>query len=387
MNIKVIALGALLGFSIALAPSCGPAKGDCSAANCNGCCAADGKCTEAIAQNATACGASGSECKACQANESCVTGVCTPSTSNTNTDAGTDAGGTACNGVGCRTATGTCLMGTTNTNCGTGGNACMMCPSGQMCTNGACVMPPAVDAGSLGAACTSNTDCADLGMAGECKTATATGNAMYTGGYCTKPCMGGECGQDGTCITLAPYGEDQICLLNCTAQKPCRDPGYTCYPLEGSPNGVCWLDPLPMVDAGDPPPDNLIGSPCMTDGECNDAGYDKGFCFPPTTADGGASGWTDGYCLGDCNITDCGNTAKCFNLSGGGKSFPSCLDLCAAPLAGQSDCRAGYVCDGYRTGLPDGGSAPATDGICWPACDAPGRGCPMGSACDAGYCE
>ena len=64
MNFKVLALGALLGFAVAVVPSCGASK--CSVANCKGCCSADGKCVADPANSDnSACGTQGNTCVDC----------------------------------------------------------------------------------------------------------------------------------------------------------------------------------------------------------------------------------------------------------------------------------------------------------------------------------
>ena len=60
--------GLVVGFLVAVAPSCGR---PCTAANCLGCCNANGVCAPGVSPNA--CGTNGAECAVCQA---CTNGVC-----------------------------------------------------------------------------------------------------------------------------------------------------------------------------------------------------------------------------------------------------------------------------------------------------------------------
>src|SRR5438105_15872439 len=66
VNFKVLALGAVLGFAVAVAPACGGSK--CDASNCkNGCCdPATNKCISPGNTN-TQCGNAGAACVNCGA--------------------------------------------------------------------------------------------------------------------------------------------------------------------------------------------------------------------------------------------------------------------------------------------------------------------------------
>lgn len=295
------------------------------------------------------------------------------------------------------------------TNCGRMGMACAMCATGQSCSMGACTTTGQLP--KIGDPCATDADCAGLGANHKCKLTTTRGDGVYEGGYCTKLCtMDTECNNNlidggvemnaGWCVGLQPaYGEaDQFCWDRCGggAFGNCRSPGYSCYNLgtAAMPVPGCWLSPIPTPDAG--PPSDKIGNPCTGVAECSNppdpqyAVCQLGFL---RFADGGTSttptGFTGGYCTANCAADDniCGANGICLN------NFPSmgttrCAALCNAPNAGRANCRADYVCQGYLTGLADGGTAPSTDGFCNPACDAPGRGCntDAGFSCDGGYC-
>ena len=226
-----------------------------------------------------------------------------------------------------------------------------------------------------------------LGGNFKCKLATNPGGAPYLSGYCTKICTGqADCPQATSyCQGLSPtYGEnDRICMKRCPTGSECRSSGYACYNV--GPNTLCWLDPLPSVDAG--PPSDKVGIPCTADGTCQNPPSD-GFCLPPVLPDGGPSGYTDGYCTAQCaDSAHCGDGGICITFGSGSSSFEMCQKVCSGPGLGQSDCRLDYACQGYLVGLLDGGSEPSPDGICRPSCAAAGWGCPTGKTCgDGGYC-
>jgi hypothetical protein len=388
MNFKALSLGALLGFAVAMSPSCGPTAAVCDATTCAiGCCdATSGQCV--VATTSTQCGSGGNVCVSCPAGSTCSAGTCTAIP-----DAGpVDAG--ACgphNHTGCCTASDIKLPGTVFTNCGSGGADCKPCAQGQACVDvdgnpntfgGACQQPDAGPTVPYGIACASDGECVDAGIAnGICKLQTNPGGAPYTGGYCTKLCPNGnsDCGNSGVCAAAPTGGEDDnICMDKCTSNAQCRSPGYACY----TSIGVCWISPFPAFDAG-VAPDNLIGSACTAEGDCEDNGNFKPGLCQPETVDGGATGWNGGYCLADCGggAAVCGNTAICIGVT---QTQAFCFDRCSAAGTGQSDCRPDYVCDNYF--FPDGGS-PA-DGFCWPNCNNPGWACAQGQTCGAnGYCQ
>ncbi|MHB8874780.1 MAG: hypothetical protein ACYC8T_13910, partial [Myxococcaceae bacterium] len=299
-------------------------------------------------------------------------------------------GTTAPCATGCCSGTGAsaiCLLGNTSTNCGKDGAACTTCNSsaGQTCTAQVCTGAPL----AFGEPCATAADCAGLGTGAICKLTTNPGGATYAGGYCTKPCTSATdpvCGTNAFCVSLiASYGEnDRFCWKRCAAPTDCRDPGYACYTV-GSNDG-CWLDPLPQIDAG--PPSDKVGLACIDDPACQ-APPDDGFCIKGTTPDGGASGFTEGYCSAPCDNdpNHCGDGGSCFTLGTPPNDFSACLALCSGPGIGQGSCRTGYVCDTYTTTFADGGTGNAFDGVCWPDCHNPGRSCGTQTCGDAGYCE
>ncbi len=381
MNVRALVLGVAIGFLVAVAPSCGGNK--CGPNNCGGCCDASGKCiAKPNNANDATCGSVGNACDDCSKKSlkcNANSFVCTVNGTGGGTGGG---GGSGC--AGCTLPNGVCAPGNTINNCGANGATCAACPLGQLCTNNACSTPNL--AKKVGDPCTAASECQmSLGATAICKTMTSSGNASYTGGYCTVPCVGanGACPTGSRCVGLdARYGEDDtFCWDLCGSGDPCRQPGYQCT------NFGCWLNPLPTQDAG--PPADKVGNACAADTACQNPPDRLGVCL---TRDLNRT-WPDGY----CSKSFCANNAECsadagavcitFGLAGGGRSS-RCIQRCgnSTPLdGGQADCRAGYTCQGFATPLPDGGSLPAPGGICVPPPAPPpentGAACTMPSDC------
>ncbi|MBI3179608.1 MAG: hypothetical protein HYZ27_08090, partial [Deltaproteobacteria bacterium] len=70
-HLRFAFLGALMGLVVALVPGC---QKKCGPDNCTGCCSPDNVCVTAT--DAVACGASGSACLTCAAEQVCTDGVC-----------------------------------------------------------------------------------------------------------------------------------------------------------------------------------------------------------------------------------------------------------------------------------------------------------------------
>lgn len=414
MNRKALALGAVLGFLVAVVPSCGGTK--CSPASCTGCCDAKGACVkDPDNKKAATCGKNGASCQDCGAGTCDAAQVCMGGTGGGmggGTGGGTGGGMvTACNSTNCSgccpAGGGSCIpYASQNANtCGGGAAACGACTTGQQCSYTAqgCVTSMVADAGpeggKTGAPCATDTDCG-FGTAGntlKCRLATALGDGGYPGGYCTKVCdMPGQCAGDTTCVGIPErFGEvDSLCLPKCdpaNGDDDCRMPDYGCYTI-GEGEGICWLSNPPMiaVDAGPIP--GTVGNACMTATDCQSPPSVGVYCigFP----DGGVQdGYNAGYCARDCSTPEQGCStdggAICFNFGNDMDPFLECAKVCnvATDGGGQGDCRTDYVCAGLT--FADGGAAP--QGICIPNCHNMGAGwtCPMGAGtCQAnGLCQ
>jgi len=369
----------LVGCTKAANVPCGPGR-------CAGCCTSAGECV--AAETDAQCGKGGGLCANCSAsNATCD--VATHSCTGGSTD-----GGAGCNAQNCPGCcfNGSCLpySGQAKSSCGTGGDVCSPCGVGLKCDLGRCVPEMA---SITGEPCTTETMCAALDGGATCRKQTASGRYSYPMGYCTQPCQtAAQCAHDAVCVLADPDETTAYCMPRCSepwAESSCRD-GYLCVPLLAGTGGVCWLNEPYNPDAG-PPFDN-VGSTCTSNAMCDPAtpgGAGKGLCLRETLIDGGASGFTGGYCSGSCLIdprtcsTDGG--AVCIGLS---PTSAICQRTCSRPWEGEGDCRRGYVCYGYLMRTPDGGTRPSTDGVCEPSCNIPGvfSTCASGYYCDAGYC-
>lgn len=349
MHFKALQAGLLLGFLVGLTPSC--SQPPCNPTTCAGCCdAVTGICVNP--PSPIACGTGGGACRACGTNESCAGGVCVSGNVSGSVDGGTD-GGQACDGGNC---------------------------------NGLSAL--------LGKACAQDSECSALGTGAQCRKQTTTDAGTYTGGYCTRVCSDDSgCPAEGWCINLSSYDEtSRLCMPKCSqkgkAPGDCRQ-GYACYDI-GETQGICWITPLPQVDAG--PPSDKVGNPCTSNSECQNPPSQGGFCVPETTDGGLSTGFKDGFCSADCStrtgICSADGGAICLRFTSNAEVSYNCQRVCAAPGGGQSDCRNGYVCQGYIVALGDGGSTPSTNGYCRPHCGNTDAGCNGGQTCtDAGYCE
>ena len=258
---------------------------------------------------------------------------------------------------------------------------------------------------AVGAPCVNDIDCkSGLGTSGVCRHTTASANATYPGGYCTRPCGaggGGACPSGADCVSTAMnhYGEfTDFCLDLCGADAGTCRSGYACYGVDAG-ESACWLSPAPAYEVPD-----KIGIACADDVACSYPPETGGVCL--TTEYGYAWGSTGGY----CSRNDCLRELDC-SLDGGA----SCVDfgsgnLCVGhcPAVGtQSTCRAGYSCAGYTVTLADGGAAASSDGLCLPLsctggavpcngqcvmlgtvdnCQSCGDSCGLGQSCSATGC-
>ncbi len=417
MKTQALALGAALGFLVAIAPSCGPTN--CSAANCGGCCK-DNKCVDKPNNSLnTTCGTSGNSCQDCSAMGStcdATTFTCKVTGTGGGATGGGSAGGmgggtAACDG--CRLANGTCQpKGTSrqsNNICGANGETCHACAAPTpVCDMGVCIAPPK----AVGDSCTADDECkGTLGPTAICKQQTAAGNFNYSGGTCTIPsCTASSCPMDSICINLPRvFGEEQaFCMKsNCGmsgTQGTCRS-GYVCLGVSQAGDTACLVLDMFVNGAGaNFDAVSIVGNPCTNNAACRapttGAPGAGGFCVteyallpdggPRLLRDGGLSysGFSQGYCSRDCRAdNDCvsapdedfnanDSEAMCLPVS---TTASSCLKACADPNLGRSGCRDSYVCEPLF--LRDGGLY--TYGVCQPACSFTDGGMNPGVTCGA----
>ncbi len=398
MNFKVLALGALLGFAVAVAPSCGASK--CSVANCKGCCSTDGKCVaDPDNGNNTSCGTQGNACADCAKTNQ----VCNKSTYQcgvTGEGGGSGDSGVACGG--CTLPSGLCYETPTFSNCGSSGEACKTCNTGEYCNAGVCTPPDAGTVpGSVGEPCTLDSQCTgvpmETGYQAFCKKTTSHGGTVFKDGYCTRRCLGAAaCGATtagNVCAYgLGTYGEiENICVKSC-ATTPCRE-GYAClnFGSTSAPRPACWVlqgdGGLPdAFDAGAGNP-NGAGGACSTDTDCGNNPLLG--CVPEVLPDGGVTGAPGGQCYGDCtlSLSDnwCGDGGSCLPYAfQGGTRGPLILFQCGQdcnPAAGAPvTCRTGYLCQPYPNN--------PTFGTCTADCRPNPTAVCGGATCDTtGFCK
>jgi hypothetical protein len=277
MTLRALALGAAIGFVVAVAPSCGPTKPPvkCNSASCQGCCDENDQCFEGVSPQA--CGIAAATCQVCTANQVCSQGQCR----NPQPDGGGGGGagggsgggdgGTGCNATncsnGCCTAAGACQTNTSAAACGKNGASCTACQFGQACTAGVCTGTTCAtcrdglgnclpDAGNINAACGKNG-----GLCVSCNTASgqSCNNGQCVGGTCDSV----SCG-DGCCVGT---GASATCVRDGGIAQ-CGTSGAACQSCQG-------------------------GAQCVT-GQCQGGGSGDGGIFP--NLDGG---------LGMCDATSC----------------------------------------------------------------------------------
>lgn len=368
--------------AVLLPPSCGKSIPSPCSSSCAGCCNAAGECVNN--ETDTQCGRGGAMCSNCVSQGSkCDLAAHQCLGPSDGGSCGATCPGCCFNGI--------CLpfSAQVRMSCGAGGEACRSCSSEEKCAMGMCVPePPSV----TGNPCMSDGECGSLGDGGECRKLTSTQRYSYPGGYCTKPCMSSSaCAHDAICVRVNGEESDALCMPQCSEPNTfstCRE-GYLCVGFTVGAGGACWLLEPFLPDAG--PPLEKTGQSCMTSTMCNSTATPNGagFCIPETLRDGGPSGFTGGYCTGDCTMDPrvCGSDGGAVCVPAGPQSY-LCEKSCAGPQQGQSDCRPGYVCYGYSVRTPDGGSRPSPTGVCQPNCNVMGGlfACAPGAYCDAGYC-
>jgi serine protease len=88
-------------------------------------------------------------------------------------------------------------------------------------------------------------------------------------------------------------------------------------------------DLVPLAPIDDTPT-LVVGSPCSSNSDCLDGGR----CV---------TGYPGGYCTRDCSTESCPAGSKCYIVDSD-TGEKACIASCSGPGAGQSNCRASYVC-------------------------------------------
>ena len=273
---RAIALGAALGFVLAVVPSCGSSKppvAKCNHNTCPGCCDDMGVCLKGIVLEA--CGIDGVSCLVCTASQKCESGACRMGSAGGGTGGtgggsatgggsggglggglgggpgggsggsggsgggtGTGGGSAACSAANCPGCcdpfTGQCRPGDQSTLCGASGIACKVCNTGvgQTCTNKACTGGPC-DATNCAGCCANTTTCitpqtsSQCGLNGaSCVSCQGTAQCQVDAGVCAGGSGGGAGGSGGS-GGAGGGGLTLPCSPACATGK-CCDFGVSC---------------------------------------------------------------------------------------------------------------------------------------------------------------
>jgi hypothetical protein len=235
-------------------------------------------------------------------------------------------------------------------NCGACGHAC---PSGQVCSAGACVVE-----------CPEGYEM----CSGTCRDVTSD---QYNCGACGSACLAGFVCLEGSCTPDCPDGYEEC---SGTCRNTTNDPGHcgecfhACAPGEVCSSGSCsFTCPAPYVDCS---------------GSCADTSLDHENCGSCGHACGAGEVCADGTCTTSCfaGLTMC--SGVCVDLM----RDPANCGSCAHP------CETGEFCyDGACTAACPGGFTDCSgtcrdlmnDRLNCGACDSE---CAGGEVCDAGTC-
>lgn len=208
--------------------------------------------------------------------------------------------------------------------CSGGSSDCVTeadCSTGQMCTDGVCVVRPdaaARDAGPCGAAGCECTTIADCPLVEVCADVTC---------------------ETSRCVVVE---HDERCPSGvCSATRGCVGPA----PDAGTVDGGAAIDAGAAVDAGvdagppatDAGPPHPIGTPCAAAAECTPDPTSGA----ATRCENDGDGYPGGYCTHRCFLdSNCAAGSVCWE-SGGFRNR-----ICVLSCASDADCRAseGYVC-------------------------------------------
>jgi len=292
----------------------GPDGGGCSAANCQGCCSANGTCLTPSNTNSQ-CGQPGTACQVCSGTQQCTNGQCVDNTCTGCVNAGVCVAGTVagacgtggvtcqtCTGTsqchggtcvcgGCVDGTGTCQSGSTNVACGTNGSTCQVCANGSQCTNGACVNPTCNGCVDGSGTCQTGNTNAACGTGGA-NCSVCTGASQCTNNKCVNPTCNGCVDGTGTCQTgtsNTACGTNGVACVACTGHTTCSS--GTCVPVTCTgcfdTNNVCQPGNLPAACGASGANCQVCtgATPNCTSGACTGGGFDGGTisCSAPAT--------------------------------------------------------------------------------------------------------
>ncbi|MCU0698103.1 MAG: hypothetical protein MUC96_16475 [Myxococcaceae bacterium] len=309
----------------------------CDAANCGGCCDAQGQCL--TGRSTGACGSNGAACLACSSGLSCNAfgsgGRCESGSG----AGGGSAGGSAAGGGspacgpqtcpgGCCTSLGQCQTSPTPAQCGVGGQACAACAARQTCVSGTCQ------------ACSG---CINPGT-GRCEPGTQTTACGRAGDFCTTCASGSSCSNQ-QCSTTPPSCNPSTCPSGC-----CDPQTGTCVGVSSQTAQRCGQGSaaaLCVACTAQQRCDRVGAGSCVTasapDGGGGLPGLDGGFPFP--VGDGGVQFCLLGF---QCAVGEC-----CFSASGfgvcarignpnllGGTTCGRSQDMCSA-----TTCQTGQTCN------------------------------------------
>jgi hypothetical protein len=187
-----------------------------------------------VATTPAACGKGGQVCSACNVNETCTAGVCTPQA---------NCGPANC--AGCCIGADVCAAGAQDTACGLGGGQCNNCTGmGRVCQGGTCQVPACGPANCAGC-CSGNTcvvgtqDNACGGTNGAACVDCTAGNQVCQGRICRPRCGPANC---AGCCNAA-----NACAVGFTTTQ-CGSGGAACANCAG-PGGGCNTLAVPRVCA------------------------------------------------------------------------------------------------------------------------------------------
>lgn len=372
------------------------------------------------------CGAAGMACCAngmCFLTLSCQSGVCQPAM----VDCGA-LGQPCCNGTTCTAAGTACQAGTCTAqmtpDAGMDDAGQQLKATGEACTaDSQCVDGACLQVGFANGYCTKSCSVSSDCFAGsQCGgNPSGVGPARVCLKQCSSPGVApGGCRTGYVCEANAGTSGVPVCYPGCTSNTQCGTApecdsrgfccggngfvcceGNTCFNGTTCQAGTCRTGSGTGGGSG-----STGGGSGATGGGTGTTGGGSGTTGGGTGSTGGGTGtlnnngeactdvaqcvgnacivqsgnqWQGGYCSESCaGSGGCRSGSSCSYALFSGSSTRYCLQDCTW-TGGQSNCRAGYVCD--RNLIPD---RPGTS-ACFPACTSPSQ-CGTNLGCEAGFC-